>query len=354
MISIKKSDMPGAMAKARETYTLAGPVKDKEGHVFRQLGNGEIPDLTYEQTRMSPKSLVFPQLDPMFSYSLDHQTNPGSLLNEFSQDKQLRAAVGIRPYDAKALAMLKMNFDTPEYTDPYFIRKNEPLTLIGLAENFPNKTNFSTSCGTGPFDETHLDMILADTGDAFLGKILTPKGDAFARAAGFTLADPGAEELFEKLKSTAEESISSQVIFDHIQAAETLELYDAPFWEEAAFSCINCSTCTFVCPTCWCFDIQDETAGSKGVRLRLWDSCMSDLYSAHASGHNPRAEGWKRFRNRFMHKLKYFPDKYGQGIMCVGCGRCVSACPVNIDIRNIIKALNSPLNCRSNNGEVLR
>ncbi|MGA2937401.1 MAG: 4Fe-4S dicluster domain-containing protein, partial [Syntrophobacteraceae bacterium] len=100
-------------------------------------------------------------------------------------------------------------------------------------------------------------------------------------------------------------------------------------------ACINCGACTFVCPTCWCFDIQDEVCGDKGERLRLWDSCMFPLFTLHGSGHNPRSQKTQRVRQRFMHKLKYYQDKYNSGPACVGCGRCVQACPVNIDIRQV-------------------
>jgi heterodisulfide reductase subunit C len=120
-----------------------------------------------------------------------------------------------------------------------------------------------------------------------------------------------------------------------------MALHGADFWEDISFACINCGTCTFSCPTCWCFDIQDETYGKKGVRMRNWDSCMFPIFSVHTTGHNPRDTKLARLRQRFMHKLKYFVDKYDKGIMCVGCGRCVRQCPVNIDIRNISKLMNN-------------
>jgi sulfhydrogenase subunit beta (sulfur reductase) len=107
-----------------------------------------------------------------------------------------------------------------------------------------------------------------------------------------------------------------------------------------AFACINCGTCTFLCPTCWCFDIQDEVHRSDGDRIRNWDSCMFPLFTLHASGHNPRSEKVQRVRQRFMHKLKYYVDKYDNGVACVGCGRCVKHCPVNIDIREVFKLMN--------------
>ncbi|MDZ7698785.1 MAG: 4Fe-4S dicluster domain-containing protein [Deltaproteobacteria bacterium] len=107
-----------------------------------------------------------------------------------------------------------------------------------------------------------------------------------------------------------------------------------------AFACLNCGTCTYLCPTCWCFDIQDEILSKQGDRIRNWDSCMFPLFTLHGSGHNPRDQKHQRVRQRFMHKLKYYVDKYQNGIQCSGCGRCVRYCPVNIDIREVCRLMN--------------
>jgi len=340
MISIKKSDWADAMKKVQESYALAGPVKDKGGHTFRELEKEEVPDLDYKETKMSPKEVVMPKTEVMFTYTLDTKKEGHHILEEVPFDKTPRAAVGIRPYDAKAIEILKKNFDTEDYKDPYFLNKYENLTLVGLAENNPLKVNFSTSCGTGPFDESCLDIILAESGDEYIGKVLTEKGEKFAAAAGFAEGDSGIESKIEELKKAAESKIKSSVSFDKIKKMTVLDLYEAPFWEEVGFACINCGTCTYACPTCWCFDIQDEAKGAEGVRTRNWDTCMSEVYSVHTTGHDPRHEDWQRTRNRFMHKLKYYLDKYEDGIMCVGCGRCVNQCPVNIDIREVCQQMN--------------
>ncbi|MCD6297627.1 MAG: 4Fe-4S dicluster domain-containing protein, partial [Deltaproteobacteria bacterium] len=99
-------------------------------------------------------------------------------------------------------------------------------------------------------------------------------------------------------------------------------------------------TCTYLCPTCWCFDIQDEVLGKEGDRIRNWDSCMFPLFTLHGSGHNPRDLKVQRVRQRFMHKLKYYVEKYENGVQCSGCGRCVRYCPVNIDIRQVCELMN--------------
>jgi len=119
------------------------------------------------------------------------------------------------------------------------------------------------------------------------------------------------------------------------------EIFDAPFWDDVAFACLNCGTCTYLCPTCWCFDIQDEVYRKEGDRIRNWDSCMFPLFTLEGSGHNPRPEKVQRVRQRFMHKLKYYVDRYKKGVQCSGCGRCVKFCPVNIDIRQVAELMNN-------------
>jgi formate hydrogenlyase subunit 6/NADH:ubiquinone oxidoreductase subunit I len=167
---------------------------------------------------------------------------------------------------------------------------------------------------------------------------LTEKGEKLLAAGNW--ADEGDASVFETAKTAAESKIKSFIKTDKLRSADSMALYDAPFWEEEAFACINCGTCTYACPTCWCFDIQDENKGNNGVRMRNWDSCMTGLFTLHGSGHNPREHEYQRFRQRFMHKLKYFVDKYDKGTMCVGCGRCVVQCPANIDIREICNKMN--------------
>ena len=115
--------------------------------------------------------------------------------------------------------------------------------------------------------------------------------------------------------------------------------FDASFWNEIHQKCLGCGICTFLCPTCYCFDITDEVKDEQGKRIRCWDSCMFPQFTLHASGHNPRPTYRERMRQRIMHKFNYCPENYKE-TFCVGCGRCIRNCPVNLDIRQIIKIAN--------------
>jgi len=262
-------------------------------------------------------------------------------MREVAKDYSPRAVIGIRPCDAKAFELVRLNFDTPDYKDPYWLRAYESTTLIGLGCETPCGSCFCTTAGCGPYHEEGLDVLLADAGDHYLAKVLTDKGAKFLDAAGWkTPAGKDADARLAGLRQAAEGKISSSVPTDNLKSLPTNDLYNASFWEDVSFACINCGTCTYSCPTCWCFDIQDETRGTSGVRLKTWDSCMYPLFTLHGTGHNPRGTKLHRVRQRFMHKLKYFVDKYDRGIQCVGCGRCVRLCPVNIDIRRVALMMN--------------
>jgi formate hydrogenlyase subunit 6/NADH:ubiquinone oxidoreductase subunit I len=275
----------------------------------------------------------------MFEYTLDEQHEDHHILKEVNREYSPRAVIGIRPCDAASFVLIRQNFDTPEYKDPYWIRSYEATTFVGLACSDPCRTCFCTTAGCGPFHEEGLDVLLIETEDHYLARVITSKGQNFLDAAGWQTDGDGGQ--IDSLKNLAESKITTSVTTNQLKHKNTTELYGAPFWEEVAFSCINCGTCTYVCPTCWCFDIQDETHKNSGVRMRNWDSCMYPLFTHHASGHNPRGTKLHRVRQRFMHKLKYFVDKYDSGIQCVGCGRCIQLCPVNIDIRTVCELMNN-------------
>ncbi len=342
-ITLNKKDLASGLERAKKEFQLFGPIKEDQFYNFKKLGQDEQPDLSFLNTRLSPKSIIYPQSEAMFKYSLDESRDDHHQIKEIEKDDFNRAIIGIRPCDAMSFLLVKRNFDTPEYKDPFWIQSYEKTTFIGLACNTPCNTCFCTTAGCGPFHEEGLDLLLIDSNERYIIKILTDKGKNFLKSANWTVTEDTdiTEETINRLKTKTESKIKSKVVTDQLKNKNTTELFEADFWEDVAFACINCGTCTFVCPTCWCFDIQDETSGLSGVRMRNWDSCMFPLFTLHGSGHNPRNTKIQRVRQRFMHKLKYYVDKYDNGIQCVGCGRCIKHCPVNIDIRRVCDLMNS-------------
>jgi sulfhydrogenase subunit beta (sulfur reductase) len=320
--SFTKEEWPKALRELQSSYRLFVPVKEGDFHIFRILDESRAPDFSHQNTRLSAKGIVYPQSERMFECSLDESQEGANIYKEAEKDYTPQAIVGIRPCDAQAFKLVKKNFDNAEYRDPC-------------------QSCFCTSVGGGPFKEEDLDVLVYDLDGQFAAKAVTEKGERFLeKTAGGKPLGAEERERMEELKRSSSRKVSSQVRTDKLKAKPVNRLFDAPFWEEVAFPCINCGTCTFLCPTCWCFDIQDEVMGKVGDRIRNWDSCMLPLFTLHGSGHNPREKKFQRVRQRFMHKLKYYVDKYDEGIQCSGCGRCVRYCPVNVDIREVAQLMN--------------
>jgi len=339
--SFSKEQWTEALKGLQNAYRVFVPVKEGDFHNFWLLENGRKPNFEFQNTRLSPKSLILPQSERMFEYTLDESKGEAHVVKEAPKDFSPQVIVGIRPCDAFAFQLVKINFDNPQYQDPWWVQRMESTTLVGFGCNDPCAACFCTSVGNGPFSEKGLDALMVDLGDCFLVRSTTSKGEALLKKIKFG-ADAD-ESLLKKaldLPKASEKKISSRVPTDHLKEKQVNELFNAPFWERVAFACINCGTCTYLCPTCWCFDIQDEVCGKEGDRIRNWDACMFPLFTFHGSGHNPRDKKPQRVRQRFMHKLKYYVDKYGDGAACVGCGRCVQFCPVNIDIREVFELMN--------------
>lgn len=336
-----KKDWADTLRAIRDSYKIFVPVREGDFHNFRQLEDETRPNFDFYNTRLSPKAIVYPQSERIFEGTNDPEDPEKGILKETAKDYSPRAVVGIRPCDAHAFQIVNRNLDNSEYRDPWWVQRLESTILVGLGCNEPCPICFCSSVGGGPFHEEYLDGLLHDLGDKYLVRGLTAKGNEFiSKIQGGTPANEKVMKEAKALAAAAKEKVTSSISVDKLGAKSVTELFNAPFWEEVAFSCINCGTCTFLCPTCWCFDIQDEVYGKQVDRIRNWDTCMSPLFTLEASGHNPREEKFQRVRQRFMHKLKYYPDKFNNGVQCSGCGRCVRHCPVNIDIRQVAGLMN--------------
>lgn len=278
--------------------------------------------------KTSIKTFFMPQPEVLARFSVNSKDAQAFVLKAPDAQSPRRVLLNIRPCDARSVALNAM----PYADDPYFQGLLARTVIVGRPCSETCATCFCERVGGSPQGTEGMDVVLREVEDGFSLEALTQKGMAFLEETcrdvqGF---EPG--QVSEKSRSEL------PAIAKEMQRKDLLGLYNAPFWSQVAEPCINCGACTFLCPTCYCFDIQDEVFGNKGVRLRYWDSCMFPLFTLHASGHNPRGQKVQRVRNRFMHKFKYFPDRFGP-VSCVGCGRCVKDCPVNIDIREVISLM---------------
>ncbi len=239
------------------------------------------------------------------------------------------------PCDAKAISLLDNVFEAPDYKDVYYTNKREDTIIIGLRCNLPLSSCFCTSFSIEPFSRDGMDLLLVDIGEEYVVDVLTEKGEQIL-TEDFTGATDEQLKLAEEIKDKAVKKIKSKVEIKG--AKEKLDkMFETTFWDGLSEKCLRCGVCAYLCPTCHCFDIVDEAVDSQG-RVRNWDSCMFSLFTLEASGHNPRPTGKERMRQRIMHKFNYFVENYKEPA-CVGCGRCVINCPVNIDVRRVLKEI---------------
>ena len=187
-----KEEWMGALEGLKEFYGIFGPVKDGDFHTFMRLNGDKRPDFDYENSRLSPKTIVYPESERMFEYSLDETEDDAHIVKESPKDYSPCAIVGIRPCDVHAFQIVKRNFDNSEYRDPWWTRHFESATLVGLGCNAPCSTCFCTRVGGDPFNEEGLDVLLFDLGTGFLAKAVTDKGEAFLeKTTGGSAADHG-------------------------------------------------------------------------------------------------------------------------------------------------------------------
>lgn len=275
----------------------------------------------HRQTVLSAKEVVFPKVEQILSYQMHNKTVD-------LQDAQPQAAptvvFGIRPCEAKGFAALDAVFNW-DSRDPFFNARMAAMTVVGLSCTQCDEACFCTSVGGGPGDTAGSDILLTPVATGFLAQVLTDKGRAIQALAPDLFA-PAAGVAFPPLAQVP-------VAFDHqALTAQLPAKFESPLWTDQSLACLGCGACAFVCPTCVCFDLQEEADAKGGRRLRTWDSCGYKMFTLHASGHNPRSTQAARWRQRVYHKFSYYPERYGL-LGCVGCGKCTRACPVDMNLK---------------------
>ncbi len=331
---IGKTDLIAFLAEVGNKYDVFAPMKKNGSISFEPLSSGADVVFDYPNSLRTPKEFFFPQSEVLFTFRGVERED-----DDQTSDAKPRVLFGIRPCDSNSLALLDKVFDQEDYQDSYYIEKRSNTTLIGLACANPQSACFCASVDGGPFNKDGLDLLVtALDGDKLHVEILTEKGRGLiGEDSRFKDAGESDSQQVESLKKEAEAKITSKIPLDGLK--EKLDgMFDSPVWDEIHERCLGCAICTYMCPTCHCFALLDEQAGSSGERIRNWDSCMFPIFTLEASGHNPRASNRERMRQRIMHKFNYFVENFGH-TACVGCGRCLINCPVNMDIREIIETI---------------
>ncbi|MCD6384712.1 4Fe-4S dicluster domain-containing protein [Candidatus Sumerlaeota bacterium] len=331
---IKKNRLKDFLNTLMNYYDVFAPVLKHKKIRFQKISTPEEVILEYSNTHNKPTELFFPQCEVLFEVDLKE-----NIPEQPPKPDKPVIVFGIRPCDARSLQILDKVFHWDGVDDPYYFARRNNAILIVMGCTEPRSTCFCTSVGSGPMDHNGADLFLTELPEAYAIEPVSEKGKAVFEQVNDLLEDATEGELksLAELTRRAEQMIDSEVNLNGL-SDKLRGMFDHPVWDEFHLSCIGCGTCTYLCPTCHCFDILDEKKGNYVRRIRFWDCCMYPYFTLQSSGHNPRPTQKQRVRQRVMHKFQYFVENFGE-IACVGCGRCILNCPVNLDIRSILKRL---------------
>ncbi|MDD7534643.1 MAG: 4Fe-4S dicluster domain-containing protein [Treponema sp.] len=340
MLSIAKDKIDSLFELIGSAQPLYLPVDNNSGKAdFAKWEKGTKLSESLKTTR-SAKDFFFPKTEHMVSYELN-----GKEVKVVDPRKEVEDFVifGVRACDARGFEVIDGVYLNMDPVDSYYKNRRDHGTVIVLACNSPSKTCFCPTFGIDASQSTpsgDVSCWLADGKYYFQAN--TDKGKKFVEAAKSVLtdsADAAVEEAKKDIKAKVEAQPFAKMDLSKFQGKDMLKIFNSKIWDKVAEPCVGCGTCTYVCPTCMCFDVRDFDTGNGVRQIRCWDSCMHNDFTQMAA-ENPRHTQKERSRQRFMHKLMYYPMAHNDMFSCTGCGRCVENCPVNMNIVKVIKAVN--------------
>ena len=331
------------IGKLRDHYKVIAPFKVKQGQnqkervLYKEVESPEEIKSIYlvEQPDASPKEFYMPRDDRLG----DETAGPDFEPEDWSDKKRL--FLGVRSCDIEGIKLYDDVFLEEDYIDPFYESRRENSLLVGYSCMEPSKQSFCHEVEVDPVDNAEVPVYILKEEDTYYLRINAESEELeeeFLKAASDL---PDAEKDWSSLTSRRREELPSggEFSLDQDLPYPEEEAFDAVNWEKPTASCLGCGVCTFYCPTCFCFKFFWEGLEKN----RAWDSCMFSLFTLHASGHNPREDQDQRWRQRLLHKFSYHPQHFDGNPGCVGCGRCVVNCPVNLDIRRVLHEVESTL-----------
>ena len=287
-------------------------------------------------TSKSPKDFFFPQTEDLMRFKTEGKNIEVVDVRRECEDFVI---FGVRACDVKSFEILDRVFLT-EPRDSFYAMKREKGIIVSVACTRPAETCFCSTFGIDATDPEG-DVTAWKCDDALYLRSNTEKGRALLDSISGVLEECSDSAVTAQQEATAKVLSKlplKDLTTDGFGGGKTQELFNNPAWDELSSACLGCGTCTFVCPTCQCYDIKDFNTGNGVIRYRCWDSCMYSEFTKMAHGNN-RLTQKERFRQRFMHKLVYYPENNDGLYSCVGCGRCLAKCPISMNIVKVMKKI---------------
>ncbi len=334
--TIEKKNFPPFIENLIRTMEVVG-VQEKTGgkYEYAPLKSPLSLRLDYDVTLLPPKKYFLPPRETLLQFKLGGDVSCEPIL-----ESQPLAIVGIHPYDLKAISQMDRIFaDT--YQDLHYRKRRENAVIIGTEIQRASPFAFCSSMNSAVIQEG-FDLFLTDIGQSYVTAVGTSKGqDLLKKTAVARAATPAETKKRTEIQGKVPHMFSlNKVTTPYEELARLLsQNEDSPLFEELAKKCFSCGSCNLVCPTCYCFDVQDDVAltMTEGNRFRTWDGCLLDGFARVASGESFREDRAERIRHRIFRKGRFIYEKYGEH-GCVGCGRCASVCLP--DIANPVEIFN--------------
>ena len=364
MLIIKRSDFDSLIdaLKAR-SYTIIGPTIRDNAVVYDELGAAsDLPVGWTDEQEISTYRLKHSSVASLFGYSVGPYswkrylfpprakilavTKKGKTMEADRVEVQLRstrfAFIGVRSCELHAIEIQDKVFMNAQFSDPGYAQRRSGAFIVAVNCTQSSGTCFCTSMKTGPKVKGHFDLLLTEVLENgehyFLAETGSEKGTEVLKDVPHKNADPLQAEVARKLVEGTKAHMRKTMKVDGVK--ELLEgNMESSHWEEVGRRCLMCANCTLVCPTCFCSTIDDITdlSGDHAERWRRWDSCfMMDF--AKVTGGNFRPSPKARYRQWITHKFSSWMEQFGTS-GCVGCGRCITWCPVGIDITAELQAI---------------
>jgi len=332
---IKKENIVKIVEILMKDYDVLAPKRKEERFVFEKIKKPEEVILDYDTTILPPKKFLLPPIETMMKFDNSKIGIP--------ENNKKTIFFGIHPCDLNAIMLLDM-VEYDDYKDPYYIKKRENSIFVVVECKEAGEYCFCESMGTDV--PKGYDLFLTDIGNYYFVETGSRKGEKIVKNKLFENADKN--EKIERKKNFVR-----KVNLENLE--EILkEKFDDKIWEQLGDKCLICGACSFVCPTCYCYSVKDVVglALKNGERNRVWDSCQLVDFARVAGGHNFRGKRSARVQQFIYHKMLYFMEKYSS-FACVGCGRCIRECPVDIDITDVTKKLRCNGKCQKHFPSIL-
>ena len=331
MKKLSLAKLPEFFKSLTNDYTVIAPVENANQVDFGVWTDDSKLRLDVLKTVKSAKGVFFPQVEDMLRFHMQGKNidiKPVDVMNEDF------VVFGVRACDAKSFELLDRVF-LADPVDPFYAARREHGTVVTLACNEPEESCF---CSNFDIDAANPmgDVTAWIKGDEIYFRANTEKGEKLVSKLDDT--NDSVEDVQNNIREIIKKLPLANLDLTGFDGEHLMEKFDDPQWKELSNGCLGCGTCTFVCPTCQCYDVRDFETKDGIQRYRCWDSCMYSDFTLMAHGTN-RPTQVERFRQRFMHKLVYFPSKNDGLYSCVGCGRCLEKCPQGLNIVKVIKAL---------------